>query len=388
MHVAVIHPKYTPFGGGARMIDDIVRTLAARGAAVTMLVRDWSGSRPEGVEIRRIDPFHLGSTWRDRGFERAMTPERLAGFDLVVSDQKIPGIDVYIAGGGCHREYVAGRRRRASGLQRLALDLNLHSRFTAAAEARLFASPRLRSVICVSERVKADLLRWYRIDPDRLHVVHNGIDTTRFDPRWRQEHRGSLRREMDLGERFTLAFVGSGFERKGLGALLRGLARARHEAVLLVVGKDRHAGRFVELARTLGIAGRCRFLGPQADVRPFYAAADATALLSSFEPFGLGPLEGLSMGLPTLVSHACGVAELIDDGRQGWRVDADDPDDVARGLDALADDPARLGPACVEQAARHSTEAMLRTMQSVFDRLLAAPTEPWPTPSKPSSSAT
>jgi UDP-glucose:(heptosyl)LPS alpha-1,3-glucosyltransferase len=376
MHVAVIHPRYTPFGGGARMIDDIVRLLAARGARVTMLVREWSGTRPDGVQIRTVAPFHIGSTWRDWSFERAMTRERLAEFDLVVSDQKIPGIDVYIAGGGCHREFVATRRRRASALQRLAIDLNLHTRYTALAESRLFASPRLQAVICVSNRVSCDLQRWYGLPAARLPVIHNGIDLARFDPAWRDEHRARLRHEQSLGDRLTLAFVGGGWDNKGLDTALQALARSRLDAVLFVVGKDRRRARYERLAADLGLGERVRFVGPQPDVRPFYAMADATVLASHFETFGLVCLESMAMGVPVLVSRHAGVAELIVDGVHGWRFEPGDPAELAQGLQRLAIDPARLGPACRALAAEHSGEAMLHAMQAVFDPLLARRSPP------------
>ncbi|MCU0774531.1 MAG: glycosyltransferase family 4 protein [Ideonella sp.] len=370
MHVAVIHPKYTPFGGGARMIDEIVRALAARGARVTMLVREWSGARPEGVEVQVVDPFHLGSTWRDWSFERAMTSERLSGFDLVVSDQKIPGIDVYIAGGGCHREFVATRQRRSSVLQRMAMALNAHTRYTAQAESRLFASGTLKAVICVSGRVRDDLERWYGVDPARLHVVYNGIDLSRFDPVWRDENRQRLRREHGIGDRLTFAFIGGGWENKGLEPVLRALARSGLDFVLFVVGKDRRQARFTRLAQRLGIAGRCRFVGPQVDVRPWYAMADATVLASFFETFGLVGLESLAMGVPVVVSRHAGVAELIEDGVHGWRVEPDDVEDVARGLQAAAHaDRARLAPPCRALAERHQSTAMLHDLAAVFESL-------------------
>lgn len=381
MHVAVIHPRYTPFGGGARMIDEIVRALAARGARITMLVREWSGARPEGVEVQVVDPFHLGATWRDWSFERAMTPERLAGFDLVVSDQKIPGIDVYIAGGGCHREFVATRQRRSSVLQRLAIALNAHTRYTARAESRLFASDRLKAVICVSRRVRDDLQRWYGMDPARLHVVYNGIDLSRIDPAWRDEHRPRLRREHGLGDRFTLAFVGGGWENKGLEPVLRALARSGLDFVLMVVGKDRRQPRFERLARQLGIAGRCRFVGPQVDVRPWYAMADATVLASFFETFGLVGLESLAMGVPVVVSRHAGVAELIEDGVHGWRVEPGDVEDLARGLQAAAHaDRARLAGACRALAQTQTSAVMLDDLRDVFATLDAKPEPAGPAP--------
>jgi UDP-glucose:(heptosyl)LPS alpha-1,3-glucosyltransferase len=373
MHVAVIHPKYTPFGGGARMIDEIVRALAAGGARITMLVREWSGARPEGVEVQVVDPPYIGSTWRDWSFERAMTPERLAGFDLVVSDQKIPGIDVYIAGGGCHREFVAIRRQRASLPQRLAIDLNLHTRATAAAEARLFASPRLRAVICVSQQVRDDLLRWYRPDPAKLHVVYNGIDLGRFDPRWRDEHRARLRREHGLGDRPTFAFIGGGWDNKGLDTVLRALARSGLDAVLFVVGKDRRRPRYERLARSLGIAGRVRFAGPQADVRPFYAMADATVLASHFETFGLVALESMAMGVPVVVSRQAGVAELVEDRIHGILALPGDTAGFADAMSWVPEHATSMRSACITLASRHSALSLRHGLTKVFESLLSPP---------------
>src|SRR5229473_5023789 len=106
--------------------------------------------------------------------------------------------------------------------------------------------------------VSDEIRRGFRIAPEKLHVVYNGVDLEHFHPRKRDELRGAARAELGCQPRDTLfLFVGSGFARKGLGAAIDALAQAANEAFwLAIVGQDREEGRFVEQARRTGLSGR------------------------------------------------------------------------------------------------------------------------------------
>ncbi len=329
--LAIVRQRYNPYGGAERFVARALPALERAGLEATLIARSsegWGARR-----MLRIDPFHVGSLWRDWSFARAARAAwRREAFDVVQSHERIPGCDVYRAGDGVHRRWLELRRAAAGPLERLGIALNPYHRYVCRAEKRMFEHARLRAVICNSRMVQDQIKRGFRIAPEKLHVIYNGVDLEHFHPRLRESLRGAARAELGCAPRDTLfLFVGSGFARKGLGAAIDALAQAANDAFwLAVVGEDREKRRFMEQAQRAGLERRVRFLGAREDVRPYYAAADCFILPSRYDPFPNTVLEALAMGLPAIVSSRCGAAEVVQHGKGGWICDPDDAAGIAR----------------------------------------------------------
>ena len=352
LRLAIVRQRFNPFGGAERFISRAMPALERAGAEVTLICRKaegWGARR-----VMKIDPFYIGKVWRDWSFARAARAAwRRTGFDLVQSHERIPGCDVYRAGDGVHRRWLELRATAASLFERVGMALNPYHRYVCAAERRLFEHPRLRAVICNSRMVSDEIRRGFRIAPEKLHVVYNGVDLEHFHPKLRDELRGATRAELGCQPRDTLfLFVGAGFARKGLDATIEAMKLAAHGSFwLVVIGTDRESRRFAAQAASLG--SRVRFLGGKEDVRPFYAAADCLILPSRYDPFPNTALEAFAMGLPAIVSSRCGAAEIVEQGVNGWVCEPDDAPGLARLMHA-ADGAMRSGT--LPQAARRTAE--------------------------------
>lgn len=240
----------------------------------------------------------------------------------------------------------------------------------------MFEHPRLRAVICISRMVENDVRRAFRISPDKLQVIYNGVDLEHFHPRHRQALRERARSTLELeGSARTFLFVGSGFFRKGLAAALQALALAPQESWrMIVAGYDRRQRRYEAFARRLGVQDRVRFLGGQKDVRPLYAAADCYVMPSRYEPFGNAALEALAMGLPSIISSRSGAAELIHPGKNGWTCPADDPRRLAELMaEAVADESRAVGDQARATAEAFSIDAMARRLVELYAKLTTIP---------------
>jgi UDP-glucose:(heptosyl)LPS alpha-1,3-glucosyltransferase len=366
-----VRQRYSPYGGAERFVARAVAALERSGAQVTLIARSaegWGARR-----VLRVDPFHLGSLWRDASFaRRARAAWRRERFDVVQCHERIPGCDVYRAGDGVHRRWLELRAAAAGPLERLGMALNPYHRYVCRAEQRMFEHPRLRAVICNSRMVREEILRTYRIAPGKLHVIYNGVDLEHFHPRERERLRGAARAELGVSPRDTLfLFVGSGFSRKGLGAAIAALAAAGERSFrLLVAGRDREQARFAQQAKSAGAP--VTFLGPSGDVRPLYAAADCFILPTRYDPFPNTVLEALAMGLPAIVSTRCGAAEVVEQGRNGWICRPDDvPGLVAalRAAGAAVHDAEGLQRAARATAERFGIDAMARQLTELYATL-------------------
>jgi UDP-glucose:(heptosyl)LPS alpha-1,3-glucosyltransferase len=335
--IALVRQRYNPFGGAERFIERALLALEQLGAEITLIAREWrdAGAR----RVIRVNPPYIGSLWRDAGFARAARAAWARGqFDLVQSHERIPGCDVYRAGDGVHRQWLEYRLQHASRLERSRVRANPYHRYVCRVERSLFEHPRLRAVICNSKMVEADIARHFRIAAEKLHVIYNGVDLEHFHPRHRAALRTQERSRLGCeGKEVVFAFVGSGFERKGLGCAIEALAHAGDARMRLVVaGKDRDAARFAARARELGLADRVKLLGGIEDVRPVYAAADCFILPTLYDPFPNAALEALAMGVPVILSRRCGAAELVRPGENGWLCEAQDATGLATALAAAA----------------------------------------------------
>ncbi|MDP1682391.1 MAG: glycosyltransferase family 4 protein [Burkholderiales bacterium] len=360
LKLALIRQRYTPFGGAERFVSRAMDALKAQGASITLVTREWEG----GGGALICNPFYLGSLWRDWSFARCVC-RTLArhNFDLVQSHERIACCDIYRAGDGVHREWLAQRSRVLGPFSRLGVWLNPYHRYTLAAERRLFASPQLKAVICNSRMMKAEIVRHFGVAEKKLHVIYSGVDLDAFHPHLKDLHRQPIRTQLGIPEHATLfLFVGSGFERKGLAAALRALPPA---AYLAVVGHDRRARYYSRLAKQLGIADRVRFLGPQQEVKPYYGAADALVLPTLYDPFPNVALEALACGLPVITSTHCGAAELL--AHAGLVVDALDTSALGAAMTTLLDKNHRA--ALGEQARRLASEYGMQTMADNLLRL-------------------
>ncbi len=164
--------------------------------------------------------------------------------------------------------------------------------------------------------------------------------------------------------------MGSGFERKGLGPLIEGLARLGDRRAGLVVAGKGDPAPYQLRADALGLGSRIHWLGPRTDVERLYAMADAVALPARYEPFGNVHLEALASGLPVLTSRRTGGAEIVDHGQNGWVVGEPDPAAVALGLEALrALDPARARTAARKAAEPFTYAAQVDAFVEIYRRL-------------------
>lgn len=364
LKLALIRQRYTPFGGAERFVSRAMDALQAQGASITLLTRQW-----EGGGALTCNPFYLGSLWRDWSFARCVCRSLARRhFDLVQSHERITCCDIYRAGDGVHREWLAQRSRVLGPWKRLGLRFNPYHRYTLAAERRLFASPQLKAVICNSRMVKAEIKRHFGVAEDKLHVIYSGVDLEAFHPRLKDQHRQTVRTQLGIPEHATLfLFVGSGFERKGLAAALRALPPA---AYLAVAGQDRRARDYARLAAQLGCAERVRFLGPQPEVKPYYGAADALVLPTLYDPFPNVALEALACGLPVVTSTQCGAAELL--AQTGLVVDALDTDALGAAMTALLDQNHRsaLGEQARRMACEYGLQAMADNLLRLYGELL------------------
>jgi UDP-glucose:(heptosyl)LPS alpha-1,3-glucosyltransferase len=229
-----------------------------------------------------------------------------------------------------------------------------------------------RLYVAVSQMVARDLQRYHAVPRGRIRVVYNGVDIERFSPANRTAMRQEMRRRLGVGDdELLLAIVAHNFRLKGVPASIRTVDRLAREGCpvrLAVAGGKAGSG----LGAGQGAAGdgsRVTFLGPLADPRPLYAAADAYLHPTYYDPCSLVVLEALACGLPVVTSVFNGAAELMTEGKEGFIV-SDPADDrlLADCVQQLFDGAmrTRVAQAARRLACRHTLARNAREILGVY----------------------
>jgi glycosyltransferase involved in cell wall biosynthesis len=174
---------------------------------------------------------------------------------------------------------------------------------------------RADAVIAISDNTRRDLELFYRVDPSRVHVIGEGVDDT-YRPIDDPQRLQDVRQRYNLPERFVLC-VSTIEPRKNLVTLLEAYAALlrTHPDVGLVLagGKGWLYADFYDRLRELGLADRVSLLGfvPEADLPALMNCAEVFAFPSTFEGFGLPPLEAMACGVPVVCSNASSLPEVM-----------------------------------------------------------------------------
>lgn len=251
----------------------------------------------------------------------------------------------------------------------LAVTLQAHDIFTNAL-APLF--PQLlgqcRFVVTVSHYNRQEILRLApHLDPARVHVLANGIDTQRFRPRFHEPHRP-----------FRFAATGRLVEIKGFQVLVEAagmLGRRCPEFTVEIVGEGPLRPLLERRSRELGLADRFRLLGRRDPtfLQQWLPEQDAFALPCVIAHDGnrdgmpLALREAMACGLPVISTQLLGLHESVTPGT-GLLVPAGDPAALAQGMEHLM----KLSPAehqRMAESARHKAERAFSLLQEV--RMLA-----------------
>lgn len=302
MHLLLVISHFRASTGGAEAFAVMVaKQLVERGHRLTILAED--GSAAEGMELI------CG------GFDSAPACIEAVRPDLVLDWGLNVSADVHRLGGGTHREF-----------QRIFLEscrpwvrpfkgalyrwLPRHRRI-ARSERLLLEEPGAH-FIAVSSFVQKQVLRTAAVDPSRVCVLHNGVDTERFRADREPAERNALREDLGLSpDDVAFLFVAHNLKLKNVRLLARifpQIVRGQPGAKLLVLGR-RDPGFGAEWARYV----------PHTDSpETVYAAADALLHPTFYDACANVVLEAMASGLPVVSSDRNGSAELIEHGADGF----------------------------------------------------------------------
>ncbi len=364
MKVGLVISTLEPRRGGAELWTfELAKRLVQRGHEVHVVASGFS-------ELTRSVPYipHHVVCARSRLAFATAAEAKLKTLSLDVVHDIGMGwyCDIYQAQGGVWQASTEAKAlslpRWAKPLKRASMKLLPRYRTFRKLAARQFANSEM-IVVAISRMVAQETTQFHGVEPERIRVVYNGVDTEQFSPKRRLRDRERLRRRFGFhDDEVVFIFVGNDYHRKGLAAAVRATLGLKREGLLvrlLVVGGKSYR-RVSYALRGLNDSSLVTFTGLVDDSAPYYVAADAFVLPTLYDAFALSVIEAAASGIPPITTRMAGAAELLTDGADGYVLD--DPCDVAalaERMRRLVVEPARrqrMGEASRILAHEHSLE--------------------------------
>lgn len=215
--------------------------------------------------------------------------------------------------------------------------------------------------------------------PDKISVIHNGIDLTTFQ---NVSNGQSFREEYDIPQDTLLVgTVGRLRPWKGQDRFIQmaaKVAQAQPAAHFVIVGgtpfsmTDSYPAQLKQLATNLGLQANLHFTGQLADVRPALAAMDIFVHPGDPEPFGLVNLEAMAMGKPVVAFAHGALPEIVVPNQTGFLVPPKDVQGLAQAVLTLLESPdvrQQFGQAGRQRAVEHfSIQQTAAQVQAVLQK--------------------
>jgi glycosyltransferase involved in cell wall biosynthesis len=214
-------------------------------------------------------------------------------------------------------------------------------------------------VLAVSEQTKRDLIEHYRVEPEKIVVTPNGVDSL-FAPNGSRPTR----------EPYAL-FVGTLQPRKDPIVALEAISLVDRGLRLVFVGPDKGSeGEARRAVTKLGLEERVKFAGhvEKDELARLYRGAACLVFPSRYEGFGLPVVEAMASGTPVVAAASGSIPEIAGDA--AILVEPGDPVALAGGIERAIADRKRLVPAGLERASLYSWSETARRTLAVYRELL------------------
>ncbi|MEZ4485276.1 MAG: glycosyltransferase family 4 protein [Syntrophotaleaceae bacterium] len=366
MKIAVIRKDWVRPGRAERYCANLCRCLAALGHEIYVLARSCDDDLHPAIRHVPVACTGLTSSARNWSFHaNAQKALRRLAVDRVYALSRSYPADAFRVSDPLHCSWMDIRYPGA--VRNFIERCNPRHRTILALEKAICNPANTKAIITNSALAKGQLLSAYVFPEERIKVVYNGVDLTRFTPADGKPSADFLQ----------LLFVAQDFRRKGLSFIMQALARLKDAAIscrLQVVGGDDQSS-FRSEADRLGVAEMVDFIGASKAVEDFYRSADLLVFPTQSDPFANVCLEALACGCPVMTTLNNGAAEVIEEEKTGYLLDCtlDTAVQIARkiGLHAsLSRDRRRLmKEACRQTAEKFTIERNALETLAILENL-------------------
>jgi UDP-glucose:(heptosyl)LPS alpha-1,3-glucosyltransferase len=325
-------------GGAERSIAELSCALEALGLDVTILAAQGDS---DSDKVQILCNGRLCKRTAYAVFEQTLRHHLSHNrYDIIHSALPFSFAHVYQPRGGSYVETVI--RSAASYenvwvtmLKRMTAWTNRRRQALVHAEAALCRAPDGPILAALSQYVVDQFQKHHQLKAQRIALIPNGVNTRRpVDQEAAKKLKAQINTELklkDSQEAILFLFAAHNFRLKGLGPLLRAMAKVRQgkaecPCYLLIAGRGDTA-TYAHLAQSLGLAGRTMFIGAIDHIPNALSFVDVAVLPTFYDPASRFILEALAHNTPVITTRFNGAADLFIDRRHGRIIDS--PTDIS-----------------------------------------------------------
>jgi len=364
-HVAFLIPTIDRLGGAEQQVISLAVGLAQRNWKATVIALSGTGG-DAADKLRAADVNYFSLAMR----KGLIDPRGWVRLYCWISKNQPEVIHAHLP-----HAALMGRWSRICSPVRALLD-TVHSPATGGVirQSGYRISNALPDVVTAVSRSTAEAwLATKAVDETNLVFIPNGVDLDRFKPD--DGVRAAVRRELGFCDEFLWVAIGRLDAVKDHATILRAFSMLPSNARLILAGEGLLRDRLNSLAKELGLQGRVRFFGFEADVLRWLRAADGFVLCSRWEGMPVALLEACACELPSVVTAIAGVREVVSDSQSAFSVPVRNPYALAasmRHMMILTIPERRELGRCARSfvAKRFSLDAVLDRWEAVYAEVL------------------
>ncbi len=342
--IAIIIERTSPaLGGAERSVAELAEGLACRGIDVQILAAAGEAGPNTTILGRSAGAARTGLGCFGQALKAYFARQK---FDIIHSTLPFDFADIYQPRGGSYKEAMI-RNAASYGnafsrtFKRLTHFTNLRRTACINAEQRLCLPQGRPVVAALSQYVKEQFVRHYRLPTERMAVIPNGVGIdNKIDIKKARNFRDSVLRQTNLPQTnnaVLFLFAANNFRLKGLRELLSALSAALKKnpalpTVIAVAGND-NTHFYKNLCKKTGLSDRVVFTGPLDSITNALYSADAAVLPTWYDPCSRFILEALSLCKPVITTRFNGAAEQYVQGQHGFVLDK--PGDIRSLANAI-----------------------------------------------------
>jgi len=195
---------------------------------------------------------------------------------------------------------------------------------------------QLKIVVCVSKQVKKHLLKYYKLKENKIFVIHNGIDISKY---FTQKQNGKLRKEFNISlNTILVGTVARLHKQKGIKYLIEAAEKVlkKYKKIkFIIVGDGEIKEDLLKIISIKNLGKYIIFAGFRTDIKDILADFDIFVLPSLWEGLPNALLEAMATGLPCIATNVSGNAEVINNDVTGVLIPSKDAEMLSKAIEKL-----------------------------------------------------
>lgn len=340
--IAQVVRHYNKTSGISKVVANLSESLFTLGHEIHVFSNTWNNYGHTGIVFHKVPIIKLNFPFEVSTFNYfSHLLVKPNDFDVVNNHSDSTVFGIYTAH-SCHGFRWKGIIKDKEKLQRKENNCTSLDRYLIRMEEGIFLKRKYKKIIAVSNYVKRQIIETYAVPVEDIAVVHNGMNLEDFKIDKITMRNRIRKKHVIAADDIVLFFAGYDFKLKGLDVIFDAIPFISNPNIkLVVVGRDRagdHITRqFIDIARERGFRNKVLFVGPQSNIMDYFAASDIFVFPTKSDSCAMVELEAMASGLPQIISgpYINGAAELMQDGRECFILNNNDPRELAQKIDML-----------------------------------------------------